>query len=185
MNSCSQKTPPFSAFTLIELLIVIAVIGVLAALSISAFSGSSQVAGNLNTAGNTASGLAQLARQQAMTLNTKTVLVLAQVNDNGTPRSAMSIWDAVATNQIEKWNLLPQAVLATNTSADVSATADFVCNYRGQNLTGVGYAFMPDGRMGDGNAVPRLRIQPRQGGVTNFYDLIFSPLTGNAKTVRP
>ena len=174
-----------SAFSLVELLVVIAIIGILGAITLSIFSGGSQNAINLTGAGNTVSGVAALARQAATTQRTRTVLVVAEVNDNGTPRSAVSIWDAQTTNQIEKWILLPVAVRATNTSADSDATTNFACSYRGQNLIGVGYPFTPGGQMGDANRVPRLRLQPRQGDASNFFELVFSPVTGTAKTVRP
>ena len=172
-------------FTLVELLVVIAIIGIIAAITITAFSGGSQTAVNLTGAGNSVSGLAALARQMAMSQSTRTVLVVAEVNDNGIPRSALSIWDAQTTNQIEKWMLLPPAVLATNTSADPEATTNFVCTHRGQTLTAIGYPFTPSGQMGGANHVPRLRLQPRQGDPTNYFELVFSPVNGNAKTVRP
>jgi hypothetical protein len=131
------------------------------------------------------SDLANLARQNALAKNTKTVLVVAQVPANGGTRSAVSIWDAATTNQLERWNLLPESVVATNTSG--FATTTFSCTFRGASISsGDCYTFYPDGRMGDNlNQRPKLAVQPRVGNSGNIYELVFNPLTGLTRVNRP
>lgn len=180
-----MKSSRSAAFTIIELLVVIAIIAVMTTLAISAFSGSSKSGADLTRAGGTASGLAQLARQTAMSQNTKMLLVLAEINDNGVTRSALSIWDPSTTNQVEKWNLLPEAIHATNSSTAAEATETIDVTYRNQPVSGTAYPFYSDGRMGDGNAAPRLMLKARTGSTNNTYELLFSPLTGTIKVLRP
>ena len=166
-----------------ELLVVVAIIGVLAALAAGALPAKSGA--QVSQAGDTVSTLATLARQHAMSKNALTVLVVAEVNSGGIPHSIAGIWDAGTTNQLERWNLLPEGVVATNTSAfppDLFAGAKF----RGQTLTNASaYWFYPDGRMGnDPTRIPQLAIRFRQGG-PNDYELIFNPVLGTHKTERP
>jgi len=174
-----------TAFTLVELIVVLAIIAVVTMLAIGAFSANSKSGADLNHAGSTTIGLAQLARQTAMSQNSKMLLILAEVNDNGVTRSALSIWDPSTTNQVEKWTLLPEAIQAVNSSSDADATETFDVTYRNQPISGTGYPFYSDGRMGDGNAAPRLKLSPRHGNTNNTYMLMFSPLTGTVKSVRP
>jgi prepilin-type N-terminal cleavage/methylation domain-containing protein len=179
----SSAASSLAAFSLVELLVVVAILGVLAALAAGVLPAKSGA--QVGQAGDTVSTLATLARQHAISKNALTVLVIADVNSGGTFRSIASIWDAGTTNQLEKWNLLPEGVLATNTSTfppDVFAGAKF----RGQTLTNTSaYWFYPDGRMGnDPTRVPQLSVRPRQGGA-NSYQLVFNPVIGTHKSERP
>lgn len=173
-----------NGFSIVELLIVIAIMVILASVGASTLSGKS--GSEVTQAGNTVYDLAGLARQNALAKNTRTILVLAQISDAGTPRSAVSIWDAATTNQLEKWNLLPTAVIATNASADYSVAA-FQCRYRSSIVTNANfYEFYPDGRMVDDmTKKPRISVSPRSVNSPNRYTIEFNPLTGRGKIIRP
>ncbi len=173
-----------SGFTLLEMLVVMAIIGILTVMSLSLLS--SKKGSEISLAGGMVSDLAHLARQNALAKNTRTVLVLAQVSENGMPRSAVSIWDAATTNQLEKWTLLPESVVATNVSG-FSPPFTLPCVFRGQSITnGDCYVFYPDGHMSeDQTQVAKLAIQARQGNASDFYKLVFNPLTGTSKVSRP
>jgi prepilin-type N-terminal cleavage/methylation domain-containing protein len=182
------KIPPrFSywsrAFSLIELLVVVAILGLLAALAVGTLPAKSGA--QVGQAGDTVSMLATLARQHAISKNALTVLVIAEDASGGLSRSVASVWDAGTTNQLEKWHLLPETVQAINTSAfspDVFDGAKF----RGKTLTNASaYWFYPDGRMGnDATRVPELTVRLRQGGA-NGYQLVFNPVIGTHRSVRP
>lgn len=175
---------PASGFTLLELLVVMAVIGILTVMSLSLLS--SKKGSEISLAGGIVSDLANLARQNALAKNTRTVLVLAQVSESGVSRSAVSIWDAANTNQLEKWTLLPESVVATNASG-FPPPLTLPCVFRGQNITnGDCYVFYPDGHMSeDQTQVAKLAVQPRQGNPNDYYKLVFNPLTGTSKVSRP
>lgn len=179
----SARTKSSEAFSLIELLVVIAILGVLAVMASSALPG--KVGGEVTQAGETLSSLATLAREHAMSKNTLTVLLVGEVKDGAGMRSAASIWDAGTTNQLDKWNVLPESVIATDTSnftPDVFSGARF----RGQLLTNSSaFWFFPDGRMGNDPAkMPKLSIASRRGG-PNSYELVFNPVIGTHKSQRP
>lgn len=173
-----------SGFTLIEMLVVIAVISVLTVMSLSLLS--SKKGSEITMAGGVVSDLAHLARQNALAKNTRTVLVLAQVNEGGQPRSAVSIWDAATTNQLEKWTVLPETVVATNVSGFASPFT-LPCVFRGQSITnGDCFVFYPDGHMSeDQTQVAQLSVRARQGNPNDYYKLVFNPLTGTSKVSRP
>jgi len=171
-------------FSLIELLVVMAVMAILVTVGVSALSSPKQ-GEDVTRAGGTLGDLAGLARQYSLSKNTRTVLLVAQISDGGVTRSAASIWDASATNQLEKWNLLPETVLATN-SSDFAGTAFAGAKYRGQSLASPGtYWFYPDGRMGDDpSQIPKLKVLPQRGNLLDTYELIFNPTTGTFKASR-
>lgn len=173
-----------AAFSLIELLVVVAVMGILLAMGASVFSSSKGA--EVTKAGGVLTDLAHLARQNALSKNTRTMLVIGQVTEAGQPRSAASIWDAATTNQLERWNLLPVSVVAENSgSAQTAFTAPLT--FRGSTVNNPEiYWFYPDGRMGDNlTDAPKLRVEPREGTAENFYELVFNPVTGTAKVNRP
>jgi len=170
-------------FSLVELLVVVAILAILVGFGASTLA--TKKGAEVAQAGGLVSDLANLARQHALSKNTKTILVVAQIPGSGGTHSAVSIWDAATTNQLERWNMLPQSVVATNTSGFVLTT--FPCTYRGTSVSsGDCYVFFPDGRMGDNlNQRPKLEVRARNGNSDNFYELVFNPLTGLTKVNRP
>ncbi len=168
---------------MIELLVVVAILAILVGFGASTLS--TKKGAEIAQAGGLISDLANLARQHALAKNTKTILVVAQVPGSGGTHSAVSIWDAATTNQLERWNLLPQSVIATNTSGFTMTT--FPCTFRGTSLSsGDCYVFYPDGRMGDNlSQRPKLEVRARTGNSDNIYELVFNPLTGLTKVNRP
>lgn len=187
--SCPSNGRPGStsaAFSLIELLVVVAVMGILLAMGASVFSSSKGA--EVTKAGGVLTDLAHLARQNALSKNTRTMLVIGQVTEAGQPRSAASIWDAATTNQLERWNLLPVSVVAENSGVPQDEFAGRAeLKFRGAQVDDPQiYWFYPDGRMGDNlTNAPKLKVEPRQGEANNFYELIFNPVTGTAKVNRP
>lgn len=166
-----------------ELLIVVAILGVLAALAAGTLP--AKEGAQVSRSGETVSTLATLARQHAISKNALTVLVIAEEGSGAAARSIASVWDAGTTNQLEKWHLLPEGVVAEDVSAfspDVFDGAKF----RGQSLThATAYWFYPDGRMGNDPArIPQLSVRPRRGGA-NSYKLIFNPVIGTHRSERP
>jgi len=184
VSSPSAHRNASKGFSLIELLVVVAVMGLLLAMGASVFS--SQKGAEVSQAGGILTDLAHLARQNALSKNTRTMLVIGQVTEAGQSRSAASIWDAATTNQLERWNLLPLSVVAEN-SGSAQAPFGAPLTYRGANVDDPEiYWFYPDGRMGDGLiAAPKLKVEPRQGMPENYYELVFNPVTGTAKVNRP
>lgn len=169
------------AFSLIELLVVVAIVAILAGMTIAALS--SKKGAEITQAGGMASDLSKLARQYALAKNTRTILVVAQVNDGGIERSAISVWDA-STNQLEKWNLLPESVVATN--AGPSSTVTLPTTFRGAPVLRADYfVFHPDGHMTQDLAqIPRLEVKPRRGDTANTFAVVFNALTGLSRIER-
>lgn len=183
---CPLSAPRSSSqgFSLIELLVVVAVMGLLLAMGASVFS--SKKGAEVSQAGGVLTDLAHLARQNALSKNTRTMLVIGQVTEAGQPRSAASIWDAATTNQLERWNLLPVSVVAENSGAAQNPFAASL-TFRGSTVNNPEiYWFFPDGRMGDNlTDAPKLKVEQREGATDNFYELVFNPVTGTAKVNRP
>lgn len=166
-----------------ELLVVIAIVSIMAALAASTLP--VRPATQLTQAGETLSGLATLARQHAVSKNALTVLLVAEVSDGGSPRAIVSIWDAGTTNQLEKWNMLPEGIMLTN-SSNFEPDSFIGAKFRGQAVSqSTAYWFYPDGRMGnDPSRVPQLSVLPQRGG-PNSYRIVFNPIIGTHKTERP
>ncbi|MBE2203569.1 MAG: prepilin-type N-terminal cleavage/methylation domain-containing protein [Chthoniobacterales bacterium] len=185
-NSVSPTPPPSSGrcsgFSLIELLVVIAILSILVTVGMSTLSQPKQ-GREISAAGGVLGDLAALAREHALSKNTRTVLVVAQVGSGPEARSVASIWDAATTNQLERWNALPGSVVATNSGA--AAQAFSWAKYQNQPVSNPdAYWFYPDGRMGDdANALFKLKVQPRNGA-PDACELIFNPVTGTFKTSR-
>lgn len=170
------------AFSLVELLVVIAIMAVLVSMGAATFS--SKKGAEVSQAGGMISDLAKLARQHALSKNTRTALVIAQVNEGGVSRSAISVWDAATTNQLEKWNILPESVAATNSG--VSSSLVLPTKFRGTPVASANlYCFYPDGHMTeDFSQSPRVEIKPRFGNAANTFSIVFNPFTGIGRIER-
>ena len=180
----SPTAGQLGAFSLIELLVVIVILGMLAVFATSVIP--TKNGGQISHARGIVGDLAMLARQNAISKNAVTTLIIAEVNSGGIVRSAASIWDAQTSSQLEKWNLLPESVRAFDSSgfaADPFAGARF----RGQAVSNsVAYWFYPDGRMGnDPSLIPKLTVQARHGGGPDICELVFNPTVGTFKVKQP
>lgn len=172
-------------FSLLELLVVMSLLAVLAVIGLGTFSNPKKSM-EWSRAGETLENLSVLARQHALSKNTRTALVFTEVMDGNVQRVAVSIWDATTTNQLEKWNLLPESVEVVDASVGAAPSLTGI-RYRGQSVVNPAtFLFYPDGRMSDNPAdVPKLVAQARHGSSSNAYELIFNSATGTFVAQRP
>lgn len=168
------------AFSLVELLVVVTLLGVMLTLGATALGGG--VRGQeISQAGGVLSDLSTLARQHALSKNTRTALVVAEVPGAAGNRWAASIWDGTSALQLERWNLLPESVEVV---ADTPGKYDG-CKYRGAALPEpAAFWFYPDGRMGSDPEARKLKVQGKNTK-ENYYELVFNPATGSVKVNRP
>lgn len=102
-----------AAFSLIELLTVIMIIGILAGLVVPAVNGIGR-ASALTTGGNTVVDLVNFARQEAMTKNTMTALVVLGHQGVDEDYRALTVleYDSVAGwSQVMQWEILPTGIV--------------------------------------------------------------------------
>jgi len=154
-----------AGFTLVEFLVVIAIVGTMMGLATLSLKGvSSGVA--LSGEGNRISTLITLARQNAMSKNTPTALVLSTDPSLDVRLRAMSIWEATPRNdgslpvaadwkQISKWETLKTGVVfapPSGTQMDlptVSSNPPFpALTFEGQSIAADGFVckiFLPAG----------------------------------------
>lgn len=177
-------------FSLIELLIVVAILALLAGVGVSVLGGNQSR--GIDQGGNTISGMAQLARQHASSMNTLTALVIAETTESGDvdPRPMVSVWDfdsALKPNQVERWTLLPSTVSISTTNASLPASlSPSGITYKNASVGSPKFIwFYADGRIGDGNATPILKLEPTKGSKENTYELVFNPVIGTHKIIRP
>jgi len=179
-------------FSLIELLIVVAILAILAGVGVSVLGGNQSR--SIDQGGNTISGMAQLARQHASSMNTLTALVIAETTESGEveDRPMVSVWDfdsSLKPNQVERWTLLPSTVSIWTTNANLPDSL---------SRSGITYKnsasavkspkfiwFYADGRIGDGNATPIIKLAPTRGSKENTYEMVFNPVIGTHKIIRP
>jgi prepilin-type N-terminal cleavage/methylation domain-containing protein len=176
-----------AGFSLIELLVVCAILALLVGIGINTLAGSKTQ--GIDQAGNTASGLANLARQHAISMNSLTAMVVADIPNSGQTNAAISIWDvdsSMKATQAERWTMLPATVAATTTNAAVATLSPTGISYQNRPVTPSGiFWFYPDGRVGDGTVTPKLHLAPRVGAQANYYELVFNPVVGTHKINRP
>ncbi len=186
---------PLEAFSLLELLVVIAVLGILAAMTSLAISSLSQST-KLTIGGNLAVDLINNARQVARTRNTMTMV--AMVSSGADTGRALAILVFSATNgtngswlQIDKWRTLPEGItIETNNNFFQPPPASAVPISRAGAATDcVSAVFLPDGRPLSASSVPLVLIVksagPEASRTNNYYKIIMNQATGIPAIRRP
>lgn len=198
------------AFSLVELLTVVAIIAVLMTVTAPGI-GSIMKARNLNRGGNLVVDLTQQARQNAMTKNAMTALVL--VNGSGNEKwnnRAFILMELLpggtAWTAASRWYDLPEGVIL-----DASESARFLqspllavpigsLSRAGTAISGSQYVyqvFLPEGQLSQSGVTnsqpPSLHlIEGVMSGASlvrmsqgNYYEVIINQFTGLTSVVRP
>lgn len=177
--------PQRLAFTLIELLAVIAIIALVAVMVVPAIGGFGRSSA-LTTSGNMVTSMASLARQNAMSKNTMTALVLLgqQGTDQDFRALALLEFDPVAGwSQTGAWEMLPPGIVVDRNDP---ANCTFLANspqfpflnrgatqnnpparFRGQQVAANGFAariFLANGALQNPEKAAQLRL------VEGFYE---------------
>lgn len=180
------------AFSLVELLVVIAVLGALMAVAIPAINSFRQSGGVRQSVG-MLTDLATLARQNAVSRNKPTALVITR-----TPGPEVRLVAGIAAmddnrnwSLLERWNVLPDDVVLESVSALTTLPGNSpapTVPVRGTPLGAFeAFFFYPDGRMLASNAstdVQKIRVRSERNE-DNRFEVIFNEATGTFKTVRP
>ncbi len=147
-----------TAFSLLELLIVVGVISLLTVVSVPAISGLSQ-SRNLTNGGNMVISLAQQARQNSIAKNSLTALVLAtQVSDTGFNLKLFCLMElapgASQWTALSPWQILPTGVAVDSTQSGAFFNSPGVTpalqnpRFQGKDVSTVVYQiFSPDGSL--------------------------------------
>lgn len=200
-----MKARRFRAFSLIELLVVVAIVGVLAALSIPAFNNVSQ-GSSLSRAGQDLADATILARQEAMTRNRKTYVRLVRLPDamGGSVRyRGVQTWivkdDAGTVSPLGRVVNFPQGiVLAEDASLSPLALAP-AAETGSMTVAGAARDFSAFEVQADGSLNSAI---PSQGSFltlvqekdvlntasarpANFFSIFINPVTGEVSTFQP
>jgi len=173
-----------SAFSLIELLVVVAVIGILAALSLPAFN-RIRAGKNLTTGSNMVLDQFAIARQTALSKNARVRWQLISVADprNGDPagfrRIRLEIFDPAARQWKQDGR---QIVLPLSITAD-PARSTIVTNQAEGATNDI--VFLAGGRTGlDPNAVYSLTLHDGKN-TNNYITVQLDPVSGRCRTFQP
>jgi uncharacterized protein (TIGR02596 family) len=195
------KTARRSAFSLLELLIVIAIMGILAALTLPAFN---SISGGrkLDLAGSQVVDTLSLARQSAMAQGCRVRLELADIGASSPDYRIHRLlefrngtWQAAS-----KWMTLDDTVKISSDASRTSlinqitnsATTNFT--YRGTNFSNkkvIPVTFLPDGTTLLSGTNNFLTLEPirspkdASGNALNWSCIVINPVTGRATAYRP
>ncbi|MDQ3620966.1 MAG: hypothetical protein M3463_00530 [Verrucomicrobiota bacterium] len=161
------REPVASAFTLIELLAVIAVMLVMTGLLAAAFTGIGKGSA-LTAAGNNVSNLALLARQNSLAKNAMTALLILGSSGTAEDYRALALYEIVPHadgtpvraadwTQLGRWETLPSGVVVDDCTFAPSSTAMTpplaTLTYKGSPVASYQYVvFLPSGSL--------LRVEP-------------------------
>lgn len=194
MNTTLRPTIPRSAFSLVELLVVVAVMALLVALTTMAISGPG-LAGKLTTAGNETVDVINNTRQYAQAQNT--LAMVAVVRDGDFAGRVIGSFGFSATNgtngawtPIDRWRTLPDGV-----AINVAESTDFfqppissALPFRrgGVTVNCLTATFLPDGQLWTtSSAAPVVWLNTVPGTSSNFYKILINQATGMPVVRRP
>ena len=205
-----ETSPQKCAFSLIELLVVVAIVAILAALVIPAMSSLGR-SNSLSGAVQMVSGALDLAHQSAMAQNRPVEVRFYKLPEDGKPASAPSDYralqlfliDDVSTNALTKpQKLSVPAIISENVAAsslmddgvfpEQDAPAGAPVPPAGQNYRYRSFRFKPDGSADFGGGtncfftlVNKNDAVAANGLPANYATITVEPLTGRARVVRP
>ncbi len=175
---------PRGAFSLIELLAVIAIIGLLAALSVVAMNGI-RAGRDLEAASSATLGQLSLARQNALTKGTRTRWAIISTNDtrNNDPSGfrrmqleifepALRTWAPLGRSMVFPVGVVAdptRSTLLTNTSSGATNTVEFLGNGRS--------TLNP-------SDIHSLTLY-NPGNTNNFITIQFDPVSGRSRSFQP
>lgn len=199
----------FRAFSLVELLVTVAIIGVLLSLGVTSFQGY-QGSRKIAASGSRLMGLFEAARENAILKRQPTAIVMLLKNDNARRVfSALEYDPAGAWKQVSRWEVFSEGVTVDSVQgrselpvAFATASSPIVSpELPAMNYRGVDYAprtdyayliFMPDGSLyQSGNCSVTLvegdapdGVVRKKGDGLNFFEILINDVTGRVQASR-